>query len=212
MKSLAILGASGHGRVVADTALSAGWEQVVFYDDAWPDIKNNNEWEVVGNTETLVNDKGKHDGIVVAIGDNRIRLEKTRYLMSESIPLATIVHPDAIVSSKASLGGGSVVFAGAVINYGVILGLSTIVNTRASIDHDCKIEDSVHICPGAIIAGGVHVGAESWIGIGSSLVQYITIGSKVVVGAGAAIIGDVADGLTMVGVPATILNKDRNIE
>ena len=37
MKTLAILGASGHGKVVADAALSTGlWQEVVFYDDAWP--------------------------------------------------------------------------------------------------------------------------------------------------------------------------------
>src|SRR5690606_24126355 len=36
MIRLAILGASGHGKVVADCAELCGWSVVEFFDDAWP--------------------------------------------------------------------------------------------------------------------------------------------------------------------------------
>jgi sugar O-acyltransferase (sialic acid O-acetyltransferase NeuD family) len=207
MMRLAILGAGGHGRVVADTALSAGWEKIIFYDDAWPDIKLNGEWEVTGDTSTLIDDIDKYDGVIIAIGNNVTRFKKTEYLIEHSIPLVTIIHPSATLSSRSKLGIGTVVFAGAVINYGVELGFSSIINTHASVDHDCKLGNAIHVSPGVSISGGVSIGDSSWIGIGASVQQYVCIGSQVVVGSGAAVIDDVPDGLTVVGVPARPLKE-----
>mgnify|MGYP000002683585 CR=1 FL=1 len=54
MNNLAILGASGHGKVIADSAESVGWKNIVFYDDAWPKDKTNGIWPVIGNTKNLI--------------------------------------------------------------------------------------------------------------------------------------------------------------
>ncbi|MDN5843803.1 MAG: hypothetical protein L0H54_10205, partial [Alcaligenaceae bacterium] len=50
MKRLAILGASGHGKVVAEAALAAGWDTVDFYDDAWPAKRRIGKWVISGDT------------------------------------------------------------------------------------------------------------------------------------------------------------------
>jgi len=199
---LAILGASGHGKVVADTAQAAGWDDVVFFDDAWPGLATNGCWAVVGDTDALLKRLREFDGIIVGIGSNRIRLAKTRELIAAGAPLATIVHPHAVVSPRAQLGAGSVVFASAVVQIDSRLGAACIINTNANLDHDCNVADGVHICPGGSIAGLVCVGETSWIGIGASVKQLIKIGAGVTVGAGAAVIRDVPDGQTVVGVPA----------
>lgn len=200
--TLAILGASGHGKVVADTALAAGWEDVVFFDDAWPGLANNGCWSVIGDTGALLKRLREFDGIIVGIGDNRIRLAKTRELIAAGASLATIVHPHAVVSPRAQLGAGSVVFAGGVVQVDSRLGAACIINTNANLDHDCNVEDGVHICPGTSVAGLVCVGEASWLGIGASVKQLVTIGADVTVGASAAVICDVPDGQTVVGVPA----------
>ena len=170
---LAILGASGHGKVIADTALQAGWTEVVFFDDAWPERTTNGAWAVVGDTNSLLHTLAKFDGVVVGIGNNRIRLAKTRGLQSHGAMLAKVVHPQAVVSDKAKLGAGSVVFAGAVVQVDAQLGEACIVNTNASVDHDCQLADGVHICPGAAVAGLVDVGECSWVGIGASIKQLV---------------------------------------
>lgn len=207
MKRLAILGASGHGKVVAETALQCGWQSIVFFDDAWPDVQHNGSWAVVGNTQTLMAQLLNFDGVVVGIGNNHIRLEKTRQLKALNAPLITLVHPSAVVSNTVLLGSGSVVFAGAVIQIDSQLGEACIVNTRASVDHDCSLRDGVHICPGAALAGAVAVGECSWIGIGASVKQQVNMGSNVTVGAGAAVIRDVPSGQTVIGVPARPLHQ-----
>ncbi|WP_280540226.1 acetyltransferase [Chromohalobacter sp. 11-W] len=202
MIKLAILGASGHGKVIADTALQAGWAQVVFFDDAWPEVAENGSWSVVGDSSSLFDRLSDFDGVVVGIGNNRIRLEKTRGLQSKGAKLTTIIHPRATVSDSVKIGAGSVILAGSVIQVDSELGVACIVNTSASIDHDCFLGDGVHVCPGAAVAGSVRVGEGSWIGIGSSIKQLIKIGYGVTVGAGAAVIRDVQDDQVVVGVPA----------
>src|SRR5690554_4703953 len=116
MKRLAILGASGHGKVVADAAELAGWTEVVFFDDAWPKLAQNGPWPVVGDSASLLKDAGAFDGVVVAIGNNRIRQLKQRELAAAGASLISVVHPSAVVSTHATLGCGSVVFPHAVNN------------------------------------------------------------------------------------------------
>jgi len=199
---LAILGASGHGKVVADAAECAGWQVVEFFDDAWPQLQNNGCWAVSGDSNTLVRRLAEFDGVLVAIGNNRIRHEKLCELERAGATIVSVIHPAAIVSRYASLAAGSVVFANVVVNADVRIGLGAILNTGCSIDHDCVLGCSVHVSPGARLAGGVQVGDSSWIGIGASVRQLVRIGSNVTVGAGAAVVANVADGLTVVGVPA----------
>ena len=103
------------------------------------------------------------------------------------------------------VGPGSVIFANSVVQSSVNIGVGCIVNTSSTVDHDCFLDDGVHICPGAHLAGHVHVGQLSLIGIGASIIQGIRIGSNVTVGAGAAVVRDLPNGITAVGVPARIL-------
>ncbi|QNA89668.1 acetyltransferase [Massilia sp. Dwa41.01b] len=199
---LAILGASGHGKVVADTAVAAGWERIVFFDDAWPGLTRIGPWEVAGDTAQLLARIGEFDGAIVAIGNCTVRMEKHDVLLSAGGRCATIIHPRAWVSPHAVLGAGCVVMAGAVVNIDSRIGDAGIVNTGATVDHDCMLGTAVHISPGAHLSGNVHVGAASWIGVGAAVRQGIRIGAGAMVGAGAVVVNPVPDGVTVVGNPA----------
>lgn len=205
MKRLAILGASGHGKVVADVAELCGWD-VAFFDDAFPDVQRNGAWAVEGRTEDLLLQAERFAGVIVAIGHNRTRLDKLRLLRDRGFFVETLVHPQACVSRHAILEPGCVVFAGAVVNAFAQVGEGCILNTLCSVDHDCRLGAGVHVSPGAHLAGAVRVGDGSWIGIGASVRQLVNIGTDVVVGAGAAVVGEVPDNVTVVGVPARIIS------
>jgi len=202
MKRLALLGASGHGKVVADAALASGWETVVFFDDAWPAVKKNGAWAVVGDTDALLGSIQDFDGVVVAIGHCETRLAKHRQLRKAAATMATIVHPKATIGRGVEIGLGSVLMAGAIINIDSIVGEACIINTGAIVDHDAELADGVHICPGGCLAGGVRVGTGSWIGIGAVVRQSLAIGNGVTVGAGAVVVKPVEDGITVLGNPA----------
>ncbi|MGP9635797.1 acetyltransferase [Psychrobacter sp. AOP3-A1-26] len=199
---LAILGASGHGKVLAEIAELTGWENIFFFDDAWPEKKNNGAWQVIGNTQKLLDSLKRYDGVIVAIGNNDIRQKKLKQLQEAKAKVITLIHPSAVISKYSNVGPGSVVVAGAVINPDCNIGSGVIINTCSSVGHDCTIGDAVHICPGARLAGGTEVNNRAWIGVGSSVRQLITIGSDAVVGAGAAVVKDVLSNTTVVGVPA----------
>ena len=202
MKRLALLGASGHGKVVADAALAAGWQSVVFFDDAWPGLSVNGHWPVAGDTAALLARLQEFDGVLVAIGHGATRWQKQQALQVAGARLVSVLHPHACVSRLATLGVGSVVMAGAVVNLDAVLGEACIINTGATVDHDCRLGHAVHASPGAHLSGNVTVGDCSCVGVGAIVRQGIRIGADVMVGAGAVVVKSVANGQTVVGNPA----------
>ncbi len=208
MSVLLIIGAGGHGKVVADTALETGrWDEVMFLDDAWPEKKKNGSWDILGNTDQLALWRPRFADAVVAMGNNLLRIELQSRLLAAGFEIATIVHPSARVSRFARLGAGTVVFANAVVNVDSEVGEAVIINTAATVDHDCQLGRGVHVAPGANLGGGVTVGDFTWIGIGAAVRHYIAIGVGVTVGAGAVVVNNLPDGVTAFGCPARPINK-----
>ncbi|MFC3033126.1 acetyltransferase [Pseudoalteromonas fenneropenaei] len=202
VQTCAILGASGHGKVIAEMAELCGYEEIYFFDDRWPALQGIEHWSVFGDTASLFESCLKFTNVVIAIGNNTIRIEKQRLLQSAGANFSPLCHPKSHISSYAKIGAGSVVMANAVINPFAYVGNGCIINTSAVIEHDCSIEDGAHVSPGAMLAGGVCVGETSWVGIGAQVKQLVKIGSRCVVGAGATVVNDISDGLTVVGTPA----------
>lgn len=207
MKKLGILGASGHGKVLADMAELTGWHQIAFFDDAWPSITHNGHWPIAGDTTALLARLHEFDGLVVGIGNNAIRLSKQALLLAKGATMVSLVHPSAQVSRYTKLGIGSVVMAGAIVNADSHIGAACIINTNASVDHDCILADGVHLSPTAALAGGVKVGRGAWIGIGASVRQLTHIHAHAVVGAGSVVINTVLPHSCVVGNPARLLQK-----
>ncbi|MBL3554917.1 MULTISPECIES: acetyltransferase [Marinobacter] len=201
---LAILGASGHGKVVAETAEQVGWQTVTFFDDAWPELEENGPWTVRGNTQALREHLSDFDGVVVGIGNNRIREEKQSELVRAGATLVSIIHPSAIISPHADIGLGSVVFANSVVNPCAVVGAGVIVNTGAVVEHDCVVGDFAHISPNAVLAGGVTLGHLAWVGACASIRQMLSVGRESVVGMGGVVTKDVEPGVTVVGNPARV--------
>jgi sugar O-acyltransferase (sialic acid O-acetyltransferase NeuD family) len=202
-RSLLVLGAGGHGRVVADAAELAGtWRRIDFLDDRYPGERTTGPWNIVGRLDRLEELAGEYHAGVAAFGKADLRLREIDRIVRAGLEVAVVIHPTAVVSRHAQIQAGSVVFANAVVNVGASIGRGCIINTGATVDHDCKLEEGVHICPGVNLAGAVFVGARAWIGIGAAVKQNIAIGAGATLGAGAVCIRDVAPGETVVGVPA----------
>jgi len=206
-RSLAIVGAGGHGRVVADCAEALGWDRIEFFDDNYRGMAFG-PWPVVGAVEALFQRAGDYDGVIVGIGTNRARLDLHLALVGRSAVMATLIHPRATISRHARIEAGTVVFAGAVVNFGAIIGQACIINTGATVDHDDRLADGVHLSPGAHLGGTATVGECSWIGLGASVREGVTIGRNVRIGAGAAVVAAAPDDMDLVGVPARPLKRN----
>lgn len=193
MNKLIIVGASGHGKVIADIAMKLGYENIVFLDDD-DSKKECAGYPVVGKTNEVVSLNGDK---VVAIGNAAIR-EK----ISRSIKTVTLIHPDAVISRRVKIGEGTVIMAGAVINSDTEIGAGCIINTGASVDHDCVIGNYCHISVGAHVAGSCHISEETWIGAGATISNNVSICSNCMVGAGTVVVKDIYEMGVYIGVPA----------
>ncbi len=190
-----LYGASGHGRVIKEILESLNQKVDGFIDDN-PSVNEQLGLPVQHSADTV-------DEVIVTIGDNGMRkrvAEKLRCKFAKGI-----VHPKAVFSHTASIGEGSVVMAGAVVNAGTVIGNHSVINTCASVDHECQIGDYVHIAPGAHLCGLIQVGEGTLIGAGASVIPCVKIGRWCTIGAGAAVVSDVPDGATVVGVPGRIV-------
>lgn len=201
-KTLVIIGAGGHGRVVADCAEKAGdYTKIVFLDDRTDERKHSAHWPII---DTVDNWPSYHQDadFFVALGNNLLRASIQQQLQTSGVNIATIVHPTAAISKHCQLGNGVVVFANAVVNIGTYIANGCIINTGATVDHDCNIEEFCHISPGVNIAGGVRVEKMSWLGIGCSIIECLTVAEYCQIGAGAVVTHNTKGGFLYLGVPA----------
>lgn len=210
---IAIIGAGGHAKVVADVVERASAGRIVGFVDDFAGNAPSPVFgiPVLGPRETLasLHSCGDIRAVIVAIGDNVIRARVAAWCVEHGIPLARAVHPAASVSRGVEIGAGTVVMAGAVLNADTRIGANVIVNTRASVDHDGDIGDGVHLAPGSTLCGRAVIGAGSFICAGATVIPNRTIGAGVTVGAGATVLHDIPDGLTVVGTPARPVHGGR---
>lgn len=198
-KEVIIIGASGHGKVIADIIQLNGNIVKGFLDDNEKiQGKSIVGFPVLGKTEDYV--KYPDCEFVIAIGDADIR---KRLADSLDVKWHTAVHPKATVSKlDTSIGEGTVVMANAVVNPSSRIGRHCIINTGAVVEHDNVLGDFVHISPNATLAGAVTVGKMTHIGVGAAVKQVISITSDCIIGAGTVVIKDITESGTYVGVPA----------
>ncbi|MBQ7171988.1 MAG: acetyltransferase [Clostridia bacterium] len=202
---LTIIGASGHGKVVAGIAELCGYDKIDFLDDN-ESLTRCSKWPVRGKLSLAR--ETDHD-LFVAIGH-----AATRKRIVESLPgkhFATLIHPSAVIGIGVTLGEGTVVMPGAVINSDAALGAHCIVNTCASIDHDCRIGNYVHVAVGAHVCGMVLLDDRIWVGAGATVINNLSICSDCMIGAGAAVVKTISVPGTYVGVPAQIHDKRKSL-
>lgn len=202
MKKLLIWGAGDQGLVTLECALAMNaYEQIDFLE-----IKEKGSRKIINQFDKVVK---LYDEVIVATGSNDLREEKIKMLLAFGIPLATIVHPTALISSSAKIGSGTTILANVIININTKVGIGCIVNNGAIIEHDCMVGNYVNICPKFAMAGHSSIGYKSYLGIGSTVIDDIRIGNRVTVGAGAVVVSNISDNIVAIGVPAKKMLVDK---
>ena len=190
MNRLIIIGAGGHGKVIADNALKNGYTDISFVDDhtqgecmGFPIIGKSSEIQALNDGRT---------DFVMGIGNNVIRkIVVEKY----NVNWVTLIHPSDQIAVNVSVGVGTVIMAGAVVNTCSTIGEHCIINTGAIVEHDNVMGDYVHISPGTVV-----VGQRTWIGTGTSVKNNIEICEDVIVGVGSVVVKDIKNKGTYFGV------------
>lgn len=201
-KKIFVFGASGHAKVVIDVIEKQGLFDIALLADDDVLLKNHDiyGYRVIGGKQELLA-RSIRKGIV-AIGSNRARSSVSAWLRENGFEIVSAVHPAAQLARGVTIGRGTVVMAGAVINSDTVIGDDVIVNTRASIDHDCRIGNSVHIAPGVTLCGTVQIGDGTFVCAGATVIPNLSIGRNVVIGAGSTVIQSIPDHFLVAGSPA----------
>lgn len=193
-----LFGASMHSEVILDILFLNNISVEKIFDDlpvneelyGVPIIKNE------GNIE--------EDKAIISIGNNEVRkIIAEKYLLE----YVSAFHPKSIISRFSKIGKGSVAMANCVVNAGATIGDHCILNTGSVIEHDCEIENFVHISPNATLAGNVKIGEGTHVGIGACIIPGITIGKWCTIGAGTVVTKNIPDFSVVVGNPGRIIKK-----
>ena len=201
-KKTLLYGASGHSKVICSIFESMNINVVSVFDDNRSILLA--KYKVIGE----YNREYEPDiPILISIGDNMIR---KRISEKVSHSFSTAVHSTSIIDDISKVDCGTAVFHGVTIQRDSFIGKHCIINTNASVDHDCIIEDFVHLAPSATLCGNIKVGEGTIIGANATVLPNITIGKWCVIGAGAVITCDIPDYSIVVGVPGRTIKKISN--
>jgi sugar O-acyltransferase (sialic acid O-acetyltransferase NeuD family) len=201
-------GGTGQAKVVRPILEYYGAKVAAVFDDTpnlappFPDVAL--FWGWSGFQQWVQRQNREEVGFCVTIGNphGRVRLRFQERLMQEGLTPVTIAHHTAFIAENAVIGVGSQILAGAIVAPEARIGQQCIINTKASVDHECVLEDGSELAPGATLCGLVHLGVNAWVCAGATVLPRLKIGADAIVGAGAVVIEDVPAGVTIVGVPA----------
>jgi len=205
-RPIIVIGAGGHSKVLLDILLQQNAQIIGIVEDDFNKFDNQILGvKIVGNDDYILNYSPKKIYLVNAIGSaGSMNLRKKIFLKfkQEGYEFARVIHPTAVIGQTVIIQEGAQIMAGAIIQIGSSVGINSIINTKASVDHDCKIKEHVHISPGTIICGNCTVGSCTHVGAGTTIIQNINIGEEVLIGAGSVVVKDIPAKVKAFGVPA----------
>lgn len=163
-KSLLIIGAGGHGRVVKEVAEALGYDKIAFLDD--------NSVEAIGKIADSKSFVQEYQAAFVGIGNNKFRNELLQRLEQEGFKIPVLLHPTAYISKTAVIGKGTVLEPKAIVNANSRVGVGCIISVGAIVDHDVVLEACVHVNAGAICKAGSFVVKETKVDAGQVVKGY----------------------------------------
>ncbi len=212
MNKILLIGASEHAKVVMDIVEKEGRHEIFGLIDTYkPAGGEIFGYKILGAEDMLANlfKDGKVCGGIVTIGDNWTRhkvVERIKSLAPNFL-FVNAIHPSAILARGVTIGAGTVVMPGVVVNSESKIGEHCILNTQVSLDHDCEVGDFASLAPGVVTGGNVCIGKFSAVSLGAKIIHGVSIGEQTVLGAGAVAVKNIPSYCVAYGVPARVMRK-----
>jgi sugar O-acyltransferase (sialic acid O-acetyltransferase NeuD family) len=210
MRKIVVVGSSGQAKVVIDILRRQAEFHVVGLIDRFRSVGEATlDLPVLGGEDDLPRLMLAHslEGVVVAIGDNQVRsIVAARVAeLCPGLAFVSAIHPSAQIGMDVSIGPGTVVMAGAVVNPCTRVGRFCILNTNCSLDHDGVMDDFASLAPRAVTGGNCRIGTGAAVGIGAVLLHGVSVGEHAVVGAGSLVTRSIGARVVAYGSPARVI-------
>ncbi|QYY30516.1 acetyltransferase [Cupriavidus pinatubonensis] len=214
MENIVIIGSGGHAKSVIDAVETQRKHHIVgLIDTSRREVMG---YRVLGDEAALpiLVREYRIDGALIAIGDNSARAQVAKRIMAlcPGLRFPAAIHPATSIGRGTTIGEGSVVMAGVVINACSTVGRHCIINTGACVDHDCEVGDYASLAPGVVTGGECKIGVFSAIGLGANLIHGITVGDDVVIGAGSLVARDIEPLTVAYGLPSKVIRTRQHGE
>lgn len=200
---LILIGAGGHAHACIDVIEQQGKFQISGLVGMPEEMHAEHlGYSVIGTDSDLHEIAKEFHYALITVGqirspDIRIRLYQRATGLGFQFPIIT--SPTAHVSQHATIGAGTIVMHGAIVNAGARVGRNCIINTRALLEHDVTVEDHCHISTGALVNGDVRIETGCFVGSGSIIKEGVKLGKRCVVGMGISVRHNQPDHTRFVG-------------
>ena len=161
--NLLIIGAGSFSTEVEELAMLLGYDGIAFLDDN-PDKALSHP--VIGTINDIEKYCGRYDNAIVALGNNKSRMDYHNILESFGFNIPVLIHPTAYVSPDAILAQGCIVRTFAVVGRFAELGKAVILNIGAKVDHHCVIGDGSHLLINSVVRASKSVKPLTWLDAG----------------------------------------------
>lgn len=195
---IVLAGAGGHARACIDVIEQEGRFAIAGLTGVAAEVGTLVlGYPVLGTDVDLPRLVREHGHALVTVGQIKtpaLRMALFASLERSGADLPAIVSPRAWVSPHATIGAGTIVMHGAVVNAAAAVGRNCILNTLSLVEHDARVGDHCHISTRAALNSGVTVGDATFVGSGTTVRQGLRIGAGCVIGMGQRILADCSDG------------------
>lgn len=196
-RNIILLGGGGHCRSCIDVIESTGNYKILgFFDKDETQTLPVYPYPLLGD-ESLISSYIEPDNFfLVAVGQIKsasARIKLFDLITENGGKHASVVSPYSVISSRSSIGEGSIVHHQVIVNTDSHIGKNAILNNKSLIEHDCTVGNHCHISTGAILNGGCSVGDEVFLGSNSVLIQGVSIVSNVIIGAGSVVTENITE-------------------
>lgn len=201
--TILLIGAGGHALSCIDVVEQQGIYKIAGLIGMPNEMDDQHlGYSVIGTDSHLSQLSNNHQYALISVGQvktptQRLRLYQRAVKIGFELPV--IVSASAYVSPHATIGSGTIIMHGAIVNARARIGKNCIINSRALVEHDTTVEDNCHISTGTILNGNVHIGAGSFIGSGCVIKEGVRVGKICTIGMGLSVRHSLTDGTLHLG-------------
>lgn len=185
--NLVLIGGGGHCISVIDIIEHENKFNILGILDSNTRENNILGYKILGDDNLIPELVNKNTYFLITVGQIKscsIRKKIAEILIENKAKLATVISTLAYVSKHATIGEGSIIMNGAVVNAKTTIGKNCIINTKSNVEHGVSIGDFCHISTCAVVNGDSVIGNGTFIGSNTTISNDVSIKENSIISAG----------------------------